>query len=292
MRGGIAAAIAVVAFGLSAGAAQASFHLMKITEVGQGGSTQSDFVELQMYAAGQGFVGGTRLQMYDQTGALQDTFTFPSGVPNGDSQRTILVWRDEQPPPPAVVPDFTSPDLVLRNQGAVCFGLAFGLGQAVDCVAYGAFAGFAGPAPSPVGSPAPAPGPGQSISRTIAPGCSTLLEAGDDSDDSATDFAVGSPSPRGNTVTPAERSCAAPDTSIVKGPKKRTRKTKAKFRFRASESGSAFECKLDKRRYEPCTSPQVYKRLKRGKHRFRVRATDADGNTDPTPAKHRWKITP
>jgi len=32
------------------------------------------------------------------------------------------------------------------------------------------------------------------------------------------------------------------------------------------------------------------KHLDEGKHKFKVRATDAAGNTDPTPAKDKFKV--
>jgi hypothetical protein len=66
--------------------------------------------------------------------------------------------------------------------------------------------------------------------------------------------------------------------------------SKVKFKFSSSEPGSSFECKLDKKKYKPCKSPKKYKRLKRGKHKFKVRATDAAGNTDPSPAKDKFKV--
>lgn len=83
---------------------------------------------------------------------------------------------------------------------------------------------------------------------------------------------------------------AAPQTRITKKPKRKSRKRKARYRFRSSESGSSFKCRLDKRKWRKCKSPRKYKRLKRGRHRFKVRATDIAGNTDPTPAKHKFKI--
>jgi hypothetical protein len=79
-----------------------------------------------------------------------------------------------------------------------------------------------------------------------------------------------------------------PVATIVKGPKKKTSKTKAKFTFSASEAGSSFECKLDKKAFEPCTSPEKVK-VKKGKHRFEVRATDPVGNVGE-PAKRSWKV--
>lgn len=83
----------------------------------------------------------------------------------------------------------------------------------------------------------------------------------------------------------------APQTRFTKKkPKRKSRKRKAKFRFRSSESGASFKCRLDKRKWRKCKSPRRYKRLKRGRHRFKVRATDIAGNTDPTPATHKFKI--
>jgi hypothetical protein len=82
-----------------------------------------------------------------------------------------------------------------------------------------------------------------------------------------------------------------PETTIDKGPAKRTAKHKAKFQFSASETPATFECALDRDKFKPCTSPAKYKGLGGGKHTFFVRATDAAGNADPTPAKLKWKVT-
>jgi hypothetical protein len=80
-----------------------------------------------------------------------------------------------------------------------------------------------------------------------------------------------------------------PDTTIVKrrlNPRKRT----ARFTFSSSEPGSTFRCKLDKHSFVPCASPKAYKRLKPGRHAFRVAAVDAAGNVDPSPAVVHFKI--
>jgi hypothetical protein len=84
--------------------------------------------------------------------------------------------------------------------------------------------------------------------------------------------------------------CTPPNTKITKRPSNKTKKSKAKFKFTSSEANSTFECKLDKQKFKPCNSPKKYKRLKRGKHKFKVRATDAAANTDPTPAKDKFKV--
>jgi len=85
---------------------------------------------------------------------------------------------------------------------------------------------------------------------------------------------------------------AAPETTIIKGPKARSRKRTAKFKFVSSEAGSTFQCKLDKSKFKPCRSPKKYKRLKPGKHVFQVRAVDVAGNRDKTPAKRRFRVLP
>ncbi|MDQ3867215.1 MAG: Ig-like domain-containing protein [Actinomycetota bacterium] len=82
---------------------------------------------------------------------------------------------------------------------------------------------------------------------------------------------------------------AIPDTSIVARPAVDARLTTATFRFR-SEPGATFECSLDGTLFRLCRSPQRYERLSEGRHLFAVRALDAAGNYDPTPAEWRWRI--
>jgi hypothetical protein len=81
----------------------------------------------------------------------------------------------------------------------------------------------------------------------------------------------------------------APQTSIVAGPRRRTMKRRAKFRWRASEPVMRFECKLDRGRFKRCEPPHKL-RVRPGRHRFRVRAVDLAGNVEATPAKRRWRV--
>lgn len=95
--------------------------------------------------------------------------------------------------------------------------------------------------------------------------------------------------------SPAERSftvadSAAPDTSIGTGPASPTEATTASLTFTADEAGATFECSLDGASFAPCTSPVSLGGLTVGEHGFRVRARDAAGNADPTPAEHRWTV--
>jgi hypothetical protein len=86
----------------------------------------------------------------------------------------------------------------------------------------------------------------------------------------------------------------APETTITGGPKGRvrskTRRKKVSFRFISSEPGEGgFQCQIDRRPFVLCSSPFV-RRLKRGKHTFRVRAFDAAGNADPSLAVRSFRI--
>ena len=75
----------------------------------------------------------------------------------------------------------------------------------------------------------------------------------------------------------------APDTTIVSA-------SEGVFSFVASEGGATFECSLDGGPFAPCSSPQAYGGLAAGDHGFAVRARDAAGNTDPTPATTTWRV--
>jgi hypothetical protein len=80
----------------------------------------------------------------------------------------------------------------------------------------------------------------------------------------------------------------APETKITKA---KVRGRSAKFRFSApGVADPSFECRLDKKPFRRCESPRRYRRLKPGKHVFRVRAVAADGLRDPTPALRRFRI--
>jgi DNA-binding beta-propeller fold protein YncE len=82
-----------------------------------------------------------------------------------------------------------------------------------------------------------------------------------------------------------------PPQTTITAAKIRSGQRRAEFGFKSSESGSKFRCRLDHRDFRRCGSPKVYRHLRAGQHTFRVRATDADKLTDPTPAKKRFWIT-
>lgn len=213
------------------------------------------------------------------------TVTLAGDAANGQNQRTYVIGgllRSAQHT------DEHIPLEINQGGGAVCFDE----GDPVDCVSWGTFAAESSlPAP---GAGTPHPGmldsSGGALRRDVAAGCSSALEAADDTDDSAADFNPdvlypGTP----NDAPPPTQLC--PQTTITDGPKKRTRNAVARFRFKSSVDGSSFECKLDARPFQPCDSPRIYT-VKRGKHRLKVRATNPLGGIDASPASYRWRRIP
>jgi hypothetical protein len=59
-----------------------------------------------------------------------------------------------------------------------------------------------------------------------------------------------------------------------------------RFWFSASEAVQGFQCQLDKGEFKGCGSPRTYKRLKPGRHVFRVKATDLAGNVGAPAVAH------
>ncbi|MEO7197642.1 MAG: choice-of-anchor Q domain-containing protein [Solirubrobacterales bacterium] len=80
-----------------------------------------------------------------------------------------------------------------------------------------------------------------------------------------------------------------PETGIIKGAPRISIRHRPTFKFASSEANSTFECKIDHGPWKRCKSPDKVK-VGKGKHVFRVRATDKAGNTDPTPALDRFKV--
>ena len=90
---------------------------------------------------------------------------------------------------------------------------------------------------------------------------------------------------------PAVLDAFPPDTIIDSGPANPTEVTAASFTFRGNEYGATFECALDGAAFAACASPQSSSGLAVGAHTFQVRAVDAAGNRDATPAEHAWTIS-
>jgi hypothetical protein len=83
-----------------------------------------------------------------------------------------------------------------------------------------------------------------------------------------------------------------PNTRFKSGgvPPAKTTSSRATFKFASTEAGSTFQCKLDRGAWKNCNSgTKTYTGISRGTHTFRVRAIDAFGNKDGTPAVRTWK---
>jgi hypothetical protein len=205
-----AAVMALVLFAIPA-SAQASFHLMKVREiyVGEAAHPDAEYVELQMWASGQNFVQNHQLTEYDCTTATSCTpfnTTFAANVPNGQSQRTILLATADAQTQFSISADSPLPGGALDPaHGAVCW--ATDLPTPIDCVSWGDYDGtnhaLAGTPVDPSGVP-----DGMALNRTIAPNCPTMLENADDTNESATDFADATPNARNNASPITETPCA------------------------------------------------------------------------------------
>ncbi|HEY6179094.1 MAG TPA: hypothetical protein VIX73_31790, partial [Kofleriaceae bacterium] len=94
--------------------------------------------------------------------------------------------------------------------------------------------------------------------------------------------------------TPAQRSWTVdltpPNTTIVDGPSGVMPIASASVTFTSSEADSTFACSLDGGAFAACTSPAALTGLAQGAHSFSVRATDAAGHDDPTPATRSWTV--
>jgi hypothetical protein len=83
---------------------------------------------------------------------------------------------------------------------------------------------------------------------------------------------------------------AAPDTTIDSGPTDPSNNVTPTFGFSSSEPGSSFECRVDGGGWSACMSPHTLPAMGAGGHIFDVRATDAAGNSDASPASYTWTI--
>jgi hypothetical protein len=92
------------------------------------------------------------------------------------------------------------------------------------------------------------------------------------------------------TAAPPPSDTTAPETAIDSGPSGTVSSASASFGFSSSETGSTFQCSLDGAAFASCTSPKDYTGLSEGSHTFEVKATDAAGNTDTTPASRSWTV--
>jgi hypothetical protein len=120
----------------------------------------------------------------------------------------------------------------------------------------------------------------------------TATDMDGDARDSAPD--AGADELGGGTPPPADTT--APDTTITSATSGSTESTTASFSFTGTDNVTAagaltFACSIDGGSYASCSSPKSYTSLAVGDHTFSVRATDAAGNVDASPATGSWTVT-
>ena len=81
-----------------------------------------------------------------------------------------------------------------------------------------------------------------------------------------------------------------PGTTIDSGPSGTVSGTTATFAFSSDEAAATFECSLDSAAFTACPSPKTYSNLAVGDHTLKVRAKDAAGNIDASPAARSWTV--
>lgn len=124
--------------------------------------------------------------------------------------------------------------------------------------------------------------------------CNSPHQVGPLSDGSHT-FQVRATDVAGNIETSPESrtftvDTAAPDTSVDSGPQGPTRDRDAAFTFSSPDNGASFECRLDGGAFSSCSGPTAFTNLPDGDHVFEVRAIDAAGNSDATPASRAFSV--
>ena len=96
-------------------------------------------------------------------------------------------------------------------------------------------------------------------------------------------------------ATPAESNfnvdATAPETTLTREPKRRSRDRTPTVKFVANDPGAKFVCQLDARDLKNCTSPTKFT-VGPGRHRIAVRAFDSWDNPEPTAATTRFRVLP
>lgn len=193
MRTKLKAVAAMVLLAIAAQPALATFHLMKVVEVfpGTAAAPNAQYVVIQMYTSGQNLLNGHTVTVYNAAGTAVGTFTFTGNVSSGANQAKVLIATTEAQAFFGVNANLIMSASLLKAGGKVCF-------ETIDCVAWGAYTGPA----TGVGTPFNAPGGLQSgratIRRLDIAGSPSVLDATDDTDNSANDFVFGLPAPRNN----------------------------------------------------------------------------------------------
>jgi alpha-tubulin suppressor-like RCC1 family protein len=123
----------------------------------------------------------------------------------------------------------------------------------------------AAPLPAPPTPPAPPANPTPTEDGTNPAGATLLVQVG--------------PAPRP----------AVPAPKVVLHRSGKGKSARWSFVLTDTARGVKYRCRLDKAPFRPCSSPKVYRHLRRGTHTFVVKATDAAGAAS-SPTKVRFRV--
>lgn len=120
-----------------------------------------------------------------------------------------------------------------------------------------------------------------------------VVEEGEDEGPNPAPQIVQMPPPESIPGPTAEELRSVPATFLRRHPSKVLRTegptTRALFRFGSDEAGVTFLCKFDRAVFRTCHRRTIW-HVEPGRHVLRVKARDADGNVDPTPAVFRFRV--
>ncbi|MCE9575942.1 MAG: cadherin-like domain-containing protein, partial [Deltaproteobacteria bacterium] len=93
-----------------------------------------------------------------------------------------------------------------------------------------------------------------------------------------------------SNTTSTVRDATPPDTTITANPTNPSDVLSPSFSFTSPDAAATFQCSLDGAAFAACTTPLTVGPLALGSHTFQVRAVDAAGNVDPSPASYTWRV--
>ncbi|MFL6593748.1 MAG: FG-GAP-like repeat-containing protein [Luteimonas sp.] len=198
---------------LASAPALSTFHLMKVVEVfpGTAASPNAQYVVIQMYASGQNLVGGHAITVFNAAGTQTGSFTFPGNLPNGANQAKILIATTQAESFFNLTADLVMSASVLSAGGKVCWA------GTLDCVAWGSYHGGSAGVGTPFNASSGLTSGRAAARRLNISGSSTVLDAGDDTDNSANDFVFATPAPRNNAGTLGRIPSATCGNGVIEG---------------------------------------------------------------------------
>ena len=149
-----------------------------------------------------------------------------------------------------------------------------------------------GPADTVAGFAPPDPAAGQTVTTAGGPGSGYYLDVAAVVETDADADGYGDDTQDGcSTDARTFGKCA--ETTITKAPKKtvltKGSKARVKIKFTSPDPAGTFQCSVDGKAFKTCTSP-FKKRYKVGKHKVLVKAVNAQGVADLTPALVKFKV--